>query len=69
MFQTLNDIQSFIEENDVRMIDFKLTDIDGRWRHILIPARRLNGEEVPFLNLEPERGLRTWFKRVVGGKK
>ncbi len=44
MFQTLNDIQSFIEENDVRMIDFKLTDIDGRWRHILIPARRLNGD-------------------------
>ena len=44
MFQTLNDIQSFIAENDVRMIDFKLTDIDGRWRHILIPARRLNGD-------------------------
>jgi septum site-determining protein MinD len=32
-------------------------------------ARRLNGEEVPFLSLEPERGLRTWFKRFVGGKK
>ena len=32
-------------------------------------ARRLNGEEVPFLNLEPERGLRTWFKRFVGGTK
>lgn len=41
MFKTLNDIQSFIEENGMRMIDFKLTDIDGRWRHILIPARRL----------------------------
>lgn len=42
MFGTLSEIQSFIEENSIRMIDFKLTDIDGRWRHILVPARRLN---------------------------
>jgi septum site-determining protein MinD len=30
-------------------------------------ARRIDGEEVPFLSLEPERGLRGWFRRVLGG--
>ena len=30
-------------------------------------ARRLNGEDVPFMSLERERGLRGWLKRMVGG--
>ena len=39
---TLQDIQSIIAEKHVEMIDFKLTDIDGRWRHLSIPSVRLN---------------------------
>jgi septum site-determining protein MinD len=31
-------------------------------------ARRISGEEVPFLSLERERGLVGWFKRMVGGR-
>ena len=30
-------IRKLCEEKDIRMIDFKMTDIDGRWRHITIP--------------------------------
>ena len=41
MARTLGEIQQFIKENDIRMVDFKLTDIDGRWRHLSIPAERL----------------------------
>lgn len=44
MFQSLEETQAFIERNGIRMVDFKLTDIDGRWRHILIPARRLDAD-------------------------
>lgn len=44
MFRTLDEILSFIEDNGIRMVDFKLTDIDGRWRHILIPARRFTAD-------------------------
>ena len=40
MFSTLNEVKEFIKANDVKMIDFKMTDIDGRWRHILIPQQR-----------------------------
>ena len=41
MAKTLKDIQKMIEENGIQMVDFKLTDIDGRWRHLSIPAERL----------------------------
>ncbi len=33
-------IQDLCEKQQIRMIDFKMTDIDGRWRHITIPVER-----------------------------
>ena len=33
-------IKKLCEEKRIRMIDFKMTDIDGRWRHITIPVER-----------------------------
>ncbi len=41
MAKTYQDIQDLIKEKGIKMIDFKLTDIDGRWRHLSIPAERL----------------------------
>ena len=42
MGKTLQEVQDFILENDIKIVDFKLTDIDGRWRHLSIPAENLN---------------------------
>lgn len=42
MFKTLQDAQSFCKEKGIKMIDFKMIDLDGRWRHITIPAERLD---------------------------
>ncbi len=41
MGKTLQDIKKMIDELGIKMVDFKLTDIDGRWRHLAIPAERL----------------------------
>ena len=41
MARTLKDIRKLIEDEGIKMVDFKLTDIDGRWRHLSIPAERL----------------------------
>ena len=41
MGKTLAEIIELIIDNNIKMIDFKLTDIDGRWRHLSIPAERL----------------------------
>ncbi len=41
MAKTLEDIKKLITEEEIQIVDFKLTDIDGRWRHLSIPAERL----------------------------
>lgn len=38
------DIRKVCSENGIRMIDFKMTDLDGRWRHITIPVERFNDD-------------------------
>lgn len=35
-------IQKMCSEHGIEMIDFKMVDLDGRWRHITIPANRFN---------------------------
>ncbi|MGI5998640.1 MAG: type I glutamate--ammonia ligase [Lutispora sp.] len=42
MFKTLEQAQNFCKEKGIKMIDFKMIDLDGRWRHITIPAERLD---------------------------
>ena len=44
MSATLQDIQTLIQEEQIQIVDFKLTDIDGRWRHVAIPAAKLSEE-------------------------
>ena len=40
MFNSVAEVQKFIKENDVKMIDFKMVDLEGRWRHLSIPVER-----------------------------
>lgn len=42
LFKTIEQAKEFILDNEIEMVDFKMTDIDGRWRHITIPAARFN---------------------------
>ena len=37
-------ISALCKENNIKMIDFKMTDLDGRWRHITIPVERFNDD-------------------------
>lgn len=36
------------EENEVEIVDFKMTDLDGRWRHLSIPVSRLNEDTMKY---------------------
>ena len=38
--KTFQDIIQLCEEEEIEIIDFKMTDIEGRWRHLSIPAKR-----------------------------
>ena len=48
MSKTLKDIFDLCEENDVQIVDFKMTDIDGRWKHLSIPVSRLNEDTMKY---------------------
>lgn len=44
MFKSFTEAKRFIEENKIKMIDFMMVDIDGRWRHLTLPAPRFQEE-------------------------
>lgn len=45
---TLADILQLCKREGIEIIDFKMTDIDGRWRHLCSPAQRLTEETLTY---------------------
>ena len=42
MGKTAQDIMALIREKDIKMVDFKMVDIHGQFRHVTIPAESFN---------------------------
>ena len=42
MAKTAQDIMNLIQEQDIKMVDFKIVDINGQYRHVTIPASQFN---------------------------
>lgn len=42
MGKTAKDVMNLIKENDIKMVDFKMVDINGQFRHVTIPAQNFN---------------------------
>ena len=42
MAKSVQDILNLIEENGIRMVDFKMVDINGQYRHVTIPAENFS---------------------------
>jgi len=40
MFKSFKDVKNFIKDNKIKMVDFMMIDLNGRWRHLTIPADR-----------------------------
>ena len=39
---------NLFKDNDIKFVDFKLTDIDGRWRHLSIPSDKLSEKTMEY---------------------
>lgn len=48
MFQTLDEVLTWAAARQVKMVDFKMTDLEGRWRHITIPLHRLTEDTMRY---------------------
>ena len=44
MARTANEFMNMIKENGIQMIDFKIVDINGQYRHVTIPAGQFTEE-------------------------
>ena len=42
MSKTAQDIMNLIQEQGIQMVDFKMVDIHGQYRHVTIPAKNFN---------------------------
>ena len=42
MSKSVQDIMNLIREQDIKMVDFKMVDIHGQFRHVTIPAEHFN---------------------------
>ena len=42
MENKIRQLMELIRENDIKMVDFKMVDIDGQYRHVTIPAKDFN---------------------------
>ncbi|MBQ8828258.1 MAG: type I glutamate--ammonia ligase [Clostridia bacterium] len=46
MAKTAQELMEFIKDNDIQMIDFKIVDINGQYRHVTIPAAQFSESTV-----------------------
>ena len=44
MAKTVQEVMQFIRDNDIKMVDFKMVDIHGKFRHVTIPASNFTEE-------------------------
>ncbi len=42
MFKNVQEVKEYCQKNDIKIIDFKVTDLVGRWHHLSIPTGRFN---------------------------
>ena len=42
MAKTVQDILELIQQHDIKMVDFKMVDINGQFRHVTIPAQNFS---------------------------
>ena len=44
MAKNVQDIMRMIRENGIKMVDFKMVDVAGQYRHVTIPAQNFSEE-------------------------
>ena len=48
MFKNYEEVMSYCTENGIMMIDFKMIDLNGRWRHLGIPTGRFTPDTLKY---------------------
>ena len=44
MSKSVQDVLELIKKHDIKMVDFKMVDINGQYRHVTIPAQNFSAD-------------------------
>jgi glutamine synthetase len=48
MFDTLKEAQAYCAKHQIKMVDFMMVDLNGRWRHLTMPIDRLTEQTMQY---------------------
>lgn len=48
MFSTYDEVMEYCRDEQIEMIDFKMIDLLGRWRHLTLPVKRFTPETLEY---------------------
>lgn len=48
MFKKFSEVQDYCKKNDVKMVDFMMVDLNGRWRHLTMPVGRFTEDTMTY---------------------
>ena len=48
MFNNLEELKDYCKKKEIKMVDFMMIDIIGRWRHLTMPLERLTDETMKY---------------------
>lgn len=48
MFKNYEEVMAFCSDHSIKMIDFKMIDLTGRWRHLSIPTSRFSPDTLKY---------------------
>ena len=66
MARTARDIMQMIRDEEIQMVDFKIVDINGQFRHVTIPAAHFNEETMSTASAStPPTTATPWWKRAI----
>ena len=48
MFQTFEEVKQYCQKLDIKMVDFMMVDLNGRWRHLTMPVGRFTEDTMRY---------------------
>jgi len=66
MAKSVQDIMNLIQEKGIRMVDFKIADINGQYRHVTIPAENFSEDTMKSaIGFDASTMVMPWWKRAT----
>ena len=64
MSKSVQEIMTMIKDNNIEMVDFKMVDINGQYRHVTIPAENFS-EDTGYFIFAIEENVHVGYEELM----